>query len=75
MDLKDVVAKNLRRIRYAQNITQEVLAERSGLSARYVGKVESGAASPSITTVGRLAEALSIAPEELVLTSKTEGPK
>jgi transcriptional regulator with XRE-family HTH domain len=66
MDLKEVVARNLRRIRHAQNLTQEALAERVALSPRYIGKIESGAASPSVTVVGRIADALDIDPCELV---------
>jgi transcriptional regulator with XRE-family HTH domain len=66
MDLKKVVARNLRRIRYAQGLTQEVLADRAELSARYIGKIESGVVSPSVTIIGRLAEALSIDAGELV---------
>ncbi|WP_374658334.1 helix-turn-helix domain-containing protein [Phenylobacterium sp.] len=33
MDLKEVVAINLRRLRHAKGMTQEELAERAGLSA------------------------------------------
>ena len=66
MDLKDVVARNLRRLRSAQAITQETLAERASLSSRYIGKIEAGAVSPSVTIVGRLADALSVGAEELV---------
>lgn len=40
MDLKEVMAINLRRIRHAKQMTQEELAESVGLSARYVGAIE-----------------------------------
>jgi transcriptional regulator with XRE-family HTH domain len=34
MDLKEIMAMNLRRKRHDQQMTQEELAERAGLSAR-----------------------------------------
>jgi transcriptional regulator with XRE-family HTH domain len=40
MDLKEVMAINLRRMRHDKQLTQEELADRAGLSARYVGAVE-----------------------------------
>ena len=40
MDLKEVMAINLRRLRHAKGMTQEELAERAGLSARYIGAIE-----------------------------------
>ncbi len=42
MELKEIMAMNLRRKRHDQKMTQEELAERAGLSARYVGAIERG---------------------------------
>ena len=42
MDLKEIMAVNLRRKRHDLQMTQEELAERAGLSARYVGAIERG---------------------------------
>lgn len=66
MDLKDVVAANLRRLRSQLDLTQEELAHRAGLSTRYVSKIETGKASPTVTALGQLAEALGVKPGELV---------
>ena len=52
------MAKNLRRKRRDQQMTQEELAERTGLSARYAGAIELGDVSASVTVLGRIAEAL-----------------
>ena len=49
---------NLRRKRHDQQMTQEELAERAGLSARYVGAIERGDVSASVTVLGQIAEAL-----------------
>lgn len=60
MDLKDTMAVNLRRIRHEKHMTQEELADRSGLSARYVGAIERASVSASITVLGKIAEALGV---------------
>lgn len=66
MDLKDAMAVNLRRERHDKSMTQEELADRAGLSARYLGSVERGAVSASVTVLGQLASALGISPCELI---------
>ena len=66
MDLKDVMAINLRRTRHNQQLTQEELAERAGLSARYVGAIERAAVSASVTVLGQIAEALGVEPGDLL---------
>lgn len=66
MDLKEVMARNLRRKRHDQKLTQEELAERAGLSARYLGAVERGDVSASVTVLGKIADALGVEPAELV---------
>lgn len=66
MDLKDIVAANLRRIRSGKDLTQEELAARAGLSMRYVGAMERGKTSASITVLGKLADALEVEPSALV---------
>lgn len=60
MDLKEVMAINLRRIRHDKKMTQEELADRAGLSARYIGAIERANKSASVTVLGRIAEALDV---------------
>jgi len=48
MDLKEVMALNLRRLRHDQQLTQEELADRAGLSARYIGGIERARVSPTV---------------------------
>src|SRR5258705_3553417 len=62
MDLKEIMAMNLRRKRHDQHMTQEELADRAGLSARYVGAIERGDVSASVTVLGQIAEALGVEP-------------
>lgn len=66
MDLKEVVAVNLRRLRHARHMTQEELAEKAGLSARYIGGIERANVSATVSVLGRIAEALGVEATELV---------
>jgi transcriptional regulator with XRE-family HTH domain len=66
MDLKRAMASNVRRERHARKLTQEELADRAGLSARYLGSIERATVSASVTVLGRLAQALRIDPCELL---------
>jgi transcriptional regulator with XRE-family HTH domain len=66
MDLKEIMAVNLRRKRHDLKMTQEELAERAGLSARYVGAIERGDKAASVTVLGQIAEALGLEPGELL---------
>lgn len=66
MDLKEVMARNLRRVRHEKDLTQEELAHRAGLSMRYVGAIERGDVSASVTVLGQIADALEIEPGELL---------
>jgi transcriptional regulator with XRE-family HTH domain len=70
MDLKEVMAVNLRRVRHAKGMTQEELADRAGLSARYVGAIERANVAASVTVLGQIAEALAVEPGELLKRSR-----
>ena len=73
MDLKEVMAINLRRLRHAKGMTQEELAERAGLSARYIGGIERADVSASVTVLGQVAEALEVEAAELVRDLRRKG--
>lgn len=66
MELRDVLAVNLRRVRQASGMTQEELADQTGLSSRYIGSIERARVSASVSVLGRLAVALGIDPCELI---------
>ena len=67
------MARNLRRIRHAKKLTQEELADRAGLSMRYVGAIERGDVSASVTVLGQIANALEVDPGELLKQSVEPG--
>ncbi|MHB8887015.1 MAG: helix-turn-helix domain-containing protein [Methylovirgula sp.] len=66
MDLNEIMAANLRRMRHDRELTQEELAYRAGLSARYIGKIERANVSATVTVLGKLAESLGVDPCELL---------
>jgi transcriptional regulator with XRE-family HTH domain len=66
MDLSKAMAINLRRERQAKGLTQEELADRASLSARYLGSIERATVSASVTVLGRLAQALRVDPCDLI---------
>ena len=67
------MATNLRRKRRDEQMTQEELAERADLSARYVGAIERGDVSASVTVLGQIAEALGVEPGDLLRRSSRKG--
>jgi transcriptional regulator with XRE-family HTH domain len=53
-----LVGKAIRHTRTAAGVTQGALAERLGVSAAYVGKLETGRANPTVGMLSRVARAL-----------------
>jgi ribosome-binding protein aMBF1 (putative translation factor) len=66
MDLVTILAVNLRKARYAKGFSQEELAGRAGISARYVGGIEQAKYAASVRVLGKLAVALHIDPCDLI---------
>jgi transcriptional regulator with XRE-family HTH domain len=48
-------------------------SRRAGLSARYVGAIERGDVSASVTVLGQIAEALGVEPGDLLRRSSRKG--
>lgn len=65
---KDLLAlgREIRRHRNAKGLSQEKLAELSGLNRNYIGFVERAERSPRVTTIFRIARALDLHPGELI---------
>ncbi|MBI2827767.1 MAG: helix-turn-helix transcriptional regulator [Acidobacteria bacterium] len=59
-DLRGRLGARLRQFRRARRLTQEELAERAGLSYKFVGEVERGLGNPTLTTLAALSEALGV---------------
>jgi transcriptional regulator with XRE-family HTH domain len=60
------LAANVRRLRLQVGMTQEVLAEETGLHRTYIGSVERGERNLSVDNIEKLASALQVPPSELL---------
>lgn len=65
MDMRQLVGRNVARLRRAKGITQEQLEERSGFSQHYLSGLERGRRNPTVVTVYELAKALDVDFREL----------
>jgi transcriptional regulator with XRE-family HTH domain len=66
MDLREVFAANLRRLRYAKGLSQDDLAYEAEVSRSYLSQLEKGAFYASLKIVGKLAAALDVEPSEFL---------
>ena len=60
MKIEELFAKNLRRFRNDNALTQVELAELAGISSKYVYKLEGGEANPSSVVLNMLSKALAV---------------
>jgi transcriptional regulator with XRE-family HTH domain len=60
-----LVARNIRRLRVANGLSQEVLAVDAEIDRTYVSRLERGLENPTVAVLERLAKALSANIEEL----------
>lgn len=56
----------LREVRERKLVTQEELADRSGMTRANISRLENGLQRPRISTARKLAAALGVEPEELI---------
>lgn len=60
------LGRNLRRAREQREMTQEEVAERSGVHVTEVSRIEGGKRDPRVSTVQRLADAVGVPPGDLL---------
>lgn len=65
--LQGIIGANVGRLRRANGISQEELAEIAGYHRTYVGMIERGERNITITTLEALAGALGVEPHRLLL--------
>jgi transcriptional regulator with XRE-family HTH domain len=58
MDACALVARNLRRLRVGQGLSQEALALEAGVDRTYVSRLERGLENPTVSVLERLARSL-----------------
>lgn len=66
MDIREVVAKNIRQFRRDRGWSQEDLSFEAGLHRTYISGVERGKRNPTITVLAKVADALNVSVAELV---------
>ncbi|HEV7601061.1 MAG TPA: helix-turn-helix transcriptional regulator [Bradyrhizobium sp.] len=66
MDLREVFATNLRRLRNAKGMSQDELAYEAEISRSYLSQLEKGSFYVSIKIIGKLAKTLGVEPDELL---------
>jgi transcriptional regulator with XRE-family HTH domain len=62
MNLREIVARNLRQIRHAKGLSQEELADRAGINRNYVGMLERSEHAATVDMLEQLAVALDVDP-------------
>lgn len=68
-------AANVKRLRQAAGISQEALADRAGLHRTYISSIERGERNVSLENIFSIAEALGVAPGELLTPVSGEGSR
>lgn len=66
MNLRDTLAGNLREYRNRRGFSQEELAHRAEIDRTYVSALERSVYAATVDVIEKLAEALSVKPEELL---------
>ena len=73
MEIREVLAHNLRRLRTLRDMSQEELAHRADIDRTYISALERSVYAASIDVVDRLARALGVDSAELLTGPLTEG--
>ena len=63
------LGRRISQCRHTRGLTQEALAERAGISAKFVGNIERGVGTPSVNTIVSLSAALDCSLDDLLTPS------
>jgi transcriptional regulator with XRE-family HTH domain len=66
MDLREVFAANLRRLRHARGLSQEALAHEAEINRTYLSRLEKGESYAGLEIIGKLATVLDVPPADLL---------
>ncbi|HHU06389.1 MAG TPA: helix-turn-helix transcriptional regulator [Clostridiales bacterium] len=61
-----IIAKNIKKYRKMNNMTQEALANASNLAVRHIQKIESATLNITVSTLNKISSALNISPSDLL---------
>jgi transcriptional regulator with XRE-family HTH domain len=68
------ISINVMRIRQARGMTQQQLAERAGLKQPRIAEIERSDANPTLLTISRIAYALGVTPDRLLVDMNQTPP-
>jgi transcriptional regulator with XRE-family HTH domain len=66
MDIRDLFAANLRRLRHDRGLSQDDLAYEAKVSRSYLSEIEKGGFYASLKIIERLAKALKVDPAQFL---------
>ncbi len=66
------IAYNLKKIRKSQNLSLDMLSERTGVSKSMLGQIERSESNPTILTVAKICDGLGVNLEDLVYNKQSE---
>ncbi|MGJ4890279.1 helix-turn-helix domain-containing protein [Bradyrhizobium sp. HKCCYLRH3099] len=75
MDLRQLFAINLRRIRHSRGISQEQLAHDAEIDRAYLSRVERAIPHVGLEIIGKLASVLDVEPAEFFQKPAKRSPK
>ncbi len=72
MEIRDVLANNLRALRKVRHMSQETLAHEADIDRTYISSIERGVYATSIDVLDRLAKALGVEASDLLIRDRTQ---
>jgi transcriptional regulator with XRE-family HTH domain len=60
MDSRQLLAKNVKKLRVAKELSQEALAVEAGVERSHLGKIERARLDPTLLIIDRIAKALGV---------------
>lgn len=69
IEYQQVFGKRVRELRKERGLSQVELASKVGIDRSYMGFLERGERNPSLEMIAKIAEALSVTPDELLKSS------
>jgi transcriptional regulator with XRE-family HTH domain len=66
LELRRILASNIRALRHQKNLSQEELADLCGLHRTYVGSIERAERNATLSTLDTLASALKVSVPDLL---------
>jgi transcriptional regulator with XRE-family HTH domain len=73
MEIRDILAHNLKRLRAERGMSQEELADRADIDRTYISSLERSVYAAGIDVVDRLARALGVTAADLLTSPDEEG--